>query len=58
MGGWKYPPIKQFKIFPGPIRSFTEKENDIRENLRYRQKTLLVYITGYPLDLESSVGYF
>ena len=49
--GVKTPSPKIVKTFPGPIRSFTVKENNfgsaVSEILRDRQKRLLLYIIGY-----------
>ena len=45
MGGWRYPPQKELKTFPGPIKSFIVKKNHtviaVSEILRYRQKKLI-----------------
>ncbi len=50
--GWIYHPPKQLQIFPGPIKSFTVKENNIgvavSEILRYRPISLYNRI-GYPV---------
>ena len=47
LGGLSYPPTKQLKTFPGPIRSLTVKENHIGSAvgkiLCYRQKSLLFF---------------
>ena len=52
---------KLLKTFPGPIRSFTVKENHIcsavRKILRYKQKNVLLYIIGLAATpLEASSG--
>ena len=38
--GWRYAPSKSLKTFPGPLISYTVKENHISEILRYRPKKL------------------